>query len=38
VTAGSVLVNNPWSGPEWVSKSTFQAAYASYRDMAVELS
>lgn len=33
----SVLVNNPWSGPEWVSKSTFEAAYAIYDQMAVIL-
>lgn len=31
----SVLVNNPLSGPEWVSKSTFETAYSAYYDMAV---
>lgn len=31
----SVLVNNPWSGPEWVSKSTFEASYSAYYEMAV---
>lgn len=37
VNDSSVLVNNPWSGPEWVSKSTFEAAYAIYDQMAVIL-
>lgn len=37
VDEGAVLVNNPWSGPEWVSKSTFEAAYAIYDQMAVIL-
>jgi uncharacterized protein YvpB len=37
VNQSSVLVNNPWSGPEWVSKSTFEAAYAIYDQMAVIL-
>lgn len=31
----SVLVNNPGSGPEWVSKSTFETAYSAYDEMAV---
>lgn len=35
VQEDSVLVNNPWSGPEWVSKSTFEAAYSAYYQMAV---
>ena len=37
VDQGSVLINNPWSGPEWVNKSTFEAAYAIYDQMAVIL-
>ena len=37
VTPSSVLVDNPWSGPQWVSRSTFEAAYASLHDMAVAL-
>jgi len=35
VDEGSVLINNPWSGPEWVDKATFEAAYAVYDQMAV---
>lgn len=37
VTPGRVLINNPWSGPEWVQKSTFEAVYATYENMAVVL-
>jgi len=37
VDEDSVLINNPWSGPEWVSKNTFEAAYAVYDQMAVIL-
>lgn len=37
VTATRVLINNPWSGPEWISKSTFEPVYATYDDMAVIL-
>lgn len=37
VNDDSVLVNNPLSGPQWVSKSTFEAAYATYQQMAVIL-
>ena len=35
VNQSQVLVNNPWSGPQWVSKATFEAAYLTYNDMAV---
>ena len=35
VNATSVYVYNPMSGPQWVSKSTFASAFASYDDMAV---
>src|SRR5215470_7032966 len=35
VDEGSVLINNPWSGQEWVDKTTFEAAYAVYDQMAV---
>jgi uncharacterized protein YvpB len=37
VTATRVLINNPWSGPEWISKSTFEPVYATYDQMAVIL-
>ncbi len=37
VTPTRVLINNPWSGPEWISKSTFEPVYATYDDMAVIL-
>jgi uncharacterized protein YvpB len=32
-----VLVNNPWSGPEWINKSLFERVYATYNQMAVVL-
>jgi uncharacterized protein YvpB len=37
VNQDSVLVDNPWpaNGQQWVSKSVFEAAYATYHDMAV---
>jgi uncharacterized protein YvpB len=35
VTPDSVLVNNPWSGQQWIAKSTFESAFASLHDMAV---
>jgi hypothetical protein len=35
VDSSRVLINNPWSGPEWISKSTFERVYATYDDMAV---
>ena len=35
VEPGRVLINNPWSGPEWVTRSAFEAAYATYDQMAV---
>lgn len=35
VTADQVLVLNPWDGPTWMPKSTFEAAFATYNDMAV---
>lgn len=37
VDEASVLVNNPLWGPEWLSKSTFEAAYGTYQQMAVIL-
>jgi uncharacterized protein YvpB len=37
VNETSVLVNNPLSGPQWVSKGTFEAAYATFGYMAVIL-
>lgn len=35
VTPTDVYVFNPWFGPQWVSRATFEAAYATYRDQAV---
>lgn len=35
VTAESVYINNPRNDREWVSKATFEAAYATYERMAV---
>ncbi len=35
VTPTDVYVYNPWFGPQWVSKSTFEAAYSTYNSMAV---
>ncbi|HVS07176.1 MAG TPA: C39 family peptidase [Candidatus Dormibacteraeota bacterium] len=37
VTPTRVLINNPESGPEWISKSTFEPVYATYDDMSVIL-
>lgn len=37
VDASRVLINNPWSGPEWISKSLFERVFATYDDMAVIL-
>lgn len=37
VTPDAVLVNNPWTGQEWQSKATFEAAYATFNQMAVIL-
>jgi len=37
VTTDAVLVNNPWTGQEWHSKSTFEAAYSTFNQMAVVL-
>jgi uncharacterized protein YvpB len=37
VSGDSVYVFNPLSGPQWVSKATFEAAYRTYNDMAVIL-
>jgi uncharacterized protein YvpB len=38
VDPSRVLINNPWSGPEWISKSVFERVFATYDDMAVVLS
>ena len=35
VTPTSVLVNDPWWGQRWHAKSEFEAAYATFDDMAV---
>jgi uncharacterized protein YvpB len=32
-----VLVNNPWSGQEWVNKTVFERVYQTYNQMAVVL-
>lgn len=37
VNTGWVLVYNPWFGPQWIDKATFEAAYATYNNMAVIL-
>jgi uncharacterized protein YvpB len=37
VSGDSVYVFNPWFGPQWVSKATFEAGYATYHQMAVVL-
>jgi len=37
VSNDSVYVLNPWFGPQWVSRSTFEAGYVTYRQMAVIL-
>jgi uncharacterized protein YvpB len=34
---GSVLINNPHGGQQWITKGTFEAAYAMFDDMAVIL-
>ena len=35
VTSDWVLVNNPWFGRQWISKATFEAAYATFNNMAI---
>jgi hypothetical protein len=35
VTNGFVLINNPWFGTQWISKSTFESSYATFNNMAV---
>ena len=37
VDPNQVLVNNPWSGPEWVSKALFEQVFLTYNQMAVVL-
>jgi uncharacterized protein YvpB len=37
VDPGRVLINDPWYGPGWISKPTFEAAYGVYNQMAVIL-
>ena len=37
VSPDSVLVDNPWTGQQWVSKATFEASFATYNHMAVML-
>ena len=37
VDQNSVYVFNPWFGPQWISRSTFEASYATYNRMAVIL-
>jgi len=38
MSAGSVLINNPHGGQEWISKAAFEGAYAMFDQMAVTLS
>ena len=33
-----ILINNPWSGPEWIRKADFESSFATYDRMAVILS
>ncbi len=35
VTPTQVDVFNPWFGPQWVDKATFEAAYSTFNSMAV---
>jgi uncharacterized protein YvpB len=35
VNQSSVHVFNPWFGPQWIDKATFESAYATYNHMAV---
>ena len=37
VAGDDVYINNPWNGREWISRRTFEAAYATYNRMAVVL-
>jgi uncharacterized protein YvpB len=37
VNGDQLLINNPWSGQQWVSKATFEAAYSTFKQMAVIL-
>ncbi|TMD87786.1 MAG: hypothetical protein E6I78_01895, partial [Chloroflexi bacterium] len=37
VDPNRVLVNNPWSGPEWVSKALFERIFLTYNQMGVVL-
>jgi uncharacterized protein YvpB len=37
VDSTRVLINNPWSGPEWISKALFERVYTTYNQMAVVL-
>ena len=37
VNGDQLLINNPWSGQQWVSKSAFEAAYSTFKQMAVIL-
>jgi uncharacterized protein YvpB len=37
VDSTRLLINNPWSGPEWVSKAVFERVYSTYNQMAVVL-
>ncbi|HEX6488842.1 MAG TPA: C39 family peptidase [Candidatus Dormibacteraeota bacterium] len=37
-SSSAVYVYNPASGPSWISRSTFESAYATYHQMAVVVS
>ena len=37
VTGSYLLINNPWFGVQWISKSTFESSYATFNNMAVIL-
>jgi len=38
VNGDQLLMNNPWTGQEWISKATFEAAYSMFNQMAVVIS
>jgi uncharacterized protein YvpB len=38
VNGDQLLMNNPWTGQEWISKSTFESAFNMFNQMAVILS
>ena len=35
VSPSKILINNPWFGVQWITKSTFESSYATFNHMAV---